>query len=131
MIANLLDNALRHTPPGAAIEVSGERTPRGVSLSVADNGPGVATDELKAIFQRFYRARSAQAKPGTGLGLSLVAAIAELYGLARAALDNNGAQGHAHERRRGRLSATLASYCVSFLAACATARESSAIACLA
>jgi signal transduction histidine kinase len=89
MIANLLDNALRHTPPGAAIEVSGERTLRGVSLSIADNGPGVAADELKAIFKRFYRARSARAKPGTGLGLSLVAAIAELHGLACAALDNS------------------------------------------
>ena len=56
MIANLIDNALRHTPPGVRIEVSGERTPLGVSLSVADNGPGVAPEELKAIFQRFYRA---------------------------------------------------------------------------
>jgi signal transduction histidine kinase len=89
MIANLLDNALRHTPPGAAIEVSGKRTPRGVSLSVADNGPGVAADELKAVFQRFYRARAARANAGTGLGLSLVAAIAELHGLACAALDNS------------------------------------------
>ena len=88
MIANLLDNAMRHTPPGASIEVSGKRTPGGVSLTVADDGPGVAPDELKAIFQRFYRAEAARASTGTGLGLSLVAAIAELHGLECAASDN-------------------------------------------
>ena len=52
MIANLLDNALRHTPPGAGVEVGGKRTPAGVSLTVADDGPGVAPAEMKAIFQR-------------------------------------------------------------------------------
>jgi len=88
MIANLVDNALRHTPPGACIEVSGKPTPGGVSLTVADDGPGVAPDELKAIFQRFYRAEAARASTGTGLGLSLVAAIAELHGLECAASDN-------------------------------------------
>ena len=88
MIANLLDNALRHTPPSASIEVSGKRTLGGVSLTVADDGPGVAPDELKAIFQRFYRAEAAGASTGTGLGLSLVAAIAELHGLECAASDN-------------------------------------------
>jgi signal transduction histidine kinase len=88
MIANLLDNALRHTPPSASIEVSGKRTLGGVSLTVADDGPGVAPDELKAIFQRFYRAEAARASTGTGLGLSLVAAIAELHGLECAASDN-------------------------------------------
>ena len=88
MIANLIDNALRHTPAGVRIEVAGERTPQGVLLSVADNGPGVAPEELAAIFQRFYRADAARKAPGTGLGLSLVAAIAELHGLACAASDN-------------------------------------------
>ena len=88
MIANLLDNAFRHTSPGAGVEVSGKRTAGGVSLTVADDGPGVASDELKAIFQRFYRAEAARASSGTGLGLSLVAAIAELHGLECAASDN-------------------------------------------
>jgi signal transduction histidine kinase len=89
MIANLLDNALRHTPRGVRIEVWGARTPRGVSLSVADNGPGVAAQELKAIFHRFHRAAAARASPGSGLGLSLVAAIAELHGLECSASDNH------------------------------------------
>ncbi len=88
MTANLLDNALRHTPSGVRIEVVGERTLRGVSLSVADNGLGVAPQELSAIFQRFYRAPAARGSPGSGLGLSLVAAIAELHGLDCSASDN-------------------------------------------
>ena len=88
MIANLIDNALRHTPAGVRIEVTGERTPQGVSLSVVDNGPGVGPEDLRAIFQRFYRADATRKSPGTGLGLSLVAAIAELHGLECAASDD-------------------------------------------
>jgi signal transduction histidine kinase len=88
MIANLLDNALRHTSSGARVEVIGERTPRGISLSVSDNGPGVPSKDLKAIFRRFHRVEATQKSPGTGLGLSLVAAIAELHGLDYGASDN-------------------------------------------
>ena len=63
MTANLIDTALRHTPAGVRVEVTGERTPRGVSLSVADDGAGVAPEELKAIFQRFHRADAARKSP--------------------------------------------------------------------
>ncbi len=88
MIANLLDNALRHNQAGVRVEVSGRRTPDGMSLVVADDGPGVAPGELKAIFQRFYRVEAARTSPGTGLGLSLVAAIADLHHFECAASDN-------------------------------------------
>ncbi len=88
MIANLLDNALRHTPPGVRIEVLGGPTRPGVFLAVADDGPGVPPEELTAIFQPFHRADAARKSPGTGLGMSLVAAIAELHGLACEAEDN-------------------------------------------
>jgi signal transduction histidine kinase len=88
LMANLVDNALRHTSPGVRIEVSAEQTSRGLLLSVADDGPGVAPHELKAIFQRFYRADAARRYPGTGLGLSLVRAIAELHDLECSASDN-------------------------------------------
>jgi K+-sensing histidine kinase KdpD len=77
MIANLIDNALRYTPAGVRIEVAGARNP----LSVSDNGPGVAPADMATIFQRFYRAGEAQRSSGTGLGLALVAAIADLHGL--------------------------------------------------
>jgi signal transduction histidine kinase len=88
MIANLLDNALRHTPEGARIEVVGERTRHGVSLLVADNGAGVAPKDLTAIFG-FYRADASPALSGSGLGLALVAAIADLHGLGCSASDNH------------------------------------------
>ena len=89
MIANLLDNALRHTPQGVRIVVAGDQLARGVCLTVEDNGPGVNPRDLPAIFQRFYRGDAARNSPGSGLGLSLVAAIAELHGLECSASDNH------------------------------------------
>ena len=89
MIANLLDNAVRHTPQGVRIGVAGDQLGRGVCLTVADNGPGVNPQDLPAIFQRFYRGDAARNSPGSGLGLSLVAAIAELHGLECSASDNH------------------------------------------
>jgi signal transduction histidine kinase len=88
MIANMIDNALRHGSKGVHVEVAGERMPGGVKLSVADDGPGVDPRELKAIFERFYRADAALSTPGSGLGLNLVAAIADLHGLDCSASDN-------------------------------------------
>jgi signal transduction histidine kinase len=89
MIANLLDNALRHTPRGVRIAVAGDQLAQGVRLTVEDNGPGVDPRDLPAIFQRFYRGDGARSAPGSGLGLSLVAAIAELHGLECSASDNH------------------------------------------
>jgi len=92
MVANLLDNALRHTPQGVRIAVGGDRSAYGaygVRLTVEDNGPGVDQRDLPAIFQRFYRGDAARGSPGSGLGLSPVAAIAELHGLECSASDNH------------------------------------------
>ena len=88
MIANLVDNALRHTPPGTRIEISAHRTWSGVTLAVSDNGRGVELEEMSRIFRSFYRGGNAQSRPGSGLGLALVAAIAELHGLDSEASDN-------------------------------------------
>ena len=88
MIANLIDNAVRHTPAGTRIEVEGARTPAGIALAVSDDGPGVAPGEAASIFRPFYRAGETQRAPGTGLGLALVAAIADLHGLDCRASDN-------------------------------------------
>ena len=79
LIANLVDNAIRHTPVGARIEVTSATVGNLRQLIVADNGPGVPASERSRIFDRFYRVDGARAIPGTGLGLSLVAAIAELH----------------------------------------------------
>jgi signal transduction histidine kinase len=88
MLANLLDNAIRHTPQGSHIEVSLLNHGSQLVVSVADDGPGVPPAEREWIFRRFYRAEGGISMAGTGLGLSLVAAVAELHGMKFSAADN-------------------------------------------
>ena len=80
LIANLLDNALRHTPSGATVELSLSRRQDGVRLSVEDDGPGVSPDESSRLFERFSRAERSRSTDGHGLGLALVAAVAQIHG---------------------------------------------------
>ncbi len=88
MLANCVDNALRHTPPGTQIRVEGRWRDGRAVVSVTDDGPGVPAAERERIFERFHRLDAARATPGAGLGLSLVAAVAELHGMSVRALDN-------------------------------------------
>ena len=88
MIANCLDNALIHTPPGVRVEVVVARSPNGAMLSVADIGPGVPQHDLAKLFDPFFRSDASRTSPGSGLGLSLVSAIAEMHGLVCSASDN-------------------------------------------
>ncbi|MER7583999.1 HAMP domain-containing sensor histidine kinase [Kitasatospora sp. NPDC097691] len=68
-VINLLDNAVKYSPPGGTIEV---RLQQGV-LTVRDHGPGIPPDELQYVFDRFWRSPSSRQLPGSGLGLSIVA----------------------------------------------------------
>jgi len=86
LLANLVENASRHTPPGTHIEVGLIATPTGASLWVADDGPGVPAEEHERIFDRFHRLD--RAREGVGLGLSLVKAIADLHGAQLRVEDN-------------------------------------------
>ncbi len=88
MIANLVENALRHTPAESAIEIDLDDAPAGLVLAIADNGPGIPETERQRVFRRFYRLDSSRATPGNGLGLSLVAAVAELHRIAVEIDDN-------------------------------------------
>jgi signal transduction histidine kinase len=88
LTANLIDNSIRHTPPGSRIEVRSIGGEGGGQLIVADDGPGVRASERNRIFERFYRVDTARATPGDGLGLSLVAAIAGLHDIKVLAHDN-------------------------------------------
>ncbi|WP_343718365.1 HAMP domain-containing sensor histidine kinase [Inquilinus sp.] len=82
MVANLVENALRHTPPGTAVAVGLRRGPDGaVVTTIADTGPGIPAELREKVFRRFYRLDSSRNTPGSGLGLSLVAAVAQLHGL--------------------------------------------------
>ncbi|MBZ9759128.1 HAMP domain-containing histidine kinase [Mesorhizobium sp. ESP6-5] len=80
MFANLVENSLRHCPPGTSIQLSVTRQGDRVLASVADNGPGIPAGEREKVFQRLYRLDHSRSTPGSGLGLSLVRAIAELHG---------------------------------------------------
>lgn len=75
-ITNLLDNAVKWSPPGGTIRVQLE----GDRLRVADEGPGIAEKDLPYIFDRFYRADTSRNTPGTGLGLSIVAQTVARHG---------------------------------------------------
>jgi signal transduction histidine kinase len=80
MLANLVENAVRHAGPGAAIVVRASRQGAGAMLGVVDSGPGAPAAEHERLFDRFYRLERSRSTPGSGLGLALVAAVARLHG---------------------------------------------------
>jgi signal transduction histidine kinase len=80
VLANLLDNALRHTPPGGQVEIRGVRAEAGFRISVDDAGTGVPGEERERIFDRFARLEGTRDSPGAGLGLALARAIARVHG---------------------------------------------------
>jgi heavy metal sensor kinase len=80
MVANLLDNALKYTPPEGTVTVSVSADNGQVAISISDTGVGISEDDLPHIFKRFYRCDISRAQGGTGLGLSLVQAIVHSHG---------------------------------------------------
>ena len=80
MFSNLVENAIRHTPPGSCIRLSLRAADGRVVAAVSDDGPGVPADERDKVLRRFYRVSAARSTEGHGLGLSLVAAIMQLHG---------------------------------------------------
>ena len=76
VIRNLLDNALKFTPQGGEIEISGEQTPESNVIWVRDTGIGILPEELPKIFDRFYRGRRAN-RDGSGLGLAIARSLVE------------------------------------------------------
>lgn len=79
LFANLAENAIRHTPPGSSIEIEARQTEGQVEAVVADNGPGIPEHLRSHVFRRFYRLEASRTTIGSGLGLSLAAAIASLH----------------------------------------------------
>lgn len=78
--ANLLDNAIKYTPVGGAVDLVLRRAADRVELEVSDSGPGIPEEKRSRVFERFYRIESSRSQqPGNGLGLSLVAAVAKLH----------------------------------------------------
>jgi signal transduction histidine kinase len=87
MLANLIENAIRHSPPGAAVRLVADGNDE-LTVTVSDTGPGIPAAEHRNVFRRFYRLDASRTTPGNGLGLSLVAAIAGLHGIALNLADN-------------------------------------------
>lgn len=87
-VVNLLDNAVKYTPDGGFIQVTAGRDNGAALLSVADSGPGIPLHDRENVLKRFYRLDASRNTPGSGLGLSLVAAVARLHG-ARLELRDN------------------------------------------
>jgi len=88
MCANLVENAVIHGPAGTRIGLSVASTAMAMTLSVTDDGPGIPEGERAKVLRRLYRLEKSRTTPGSGLGLSLVKAIADLHG-ARLELSDN------------------------------------------
>jgi two-component system sensor histidine kinase KdpD len=87
VLANLLANVAVHTPPGTSVQLSMEKTGDGISITVADRGPGVDPQELPHLFKTFFRGKKA-ATGGVGLGLPICKGIVEAHGGTIAAFNN-------------------------------------------
>jgi signal transduction histidine kinase len=79
-VANLVDNAVKFSPDGAAVTVSAIATQRAVEISVSDQGTGIPDQDRAKATERFFRGETARSTPGSGLGLALVQAVAHLHG---------------------------------------------------
>lgn len=80
VLANLLDNAVKYTPPGGAVLVTAARQDGAVAVTVSDNGEGIGAEDIPRIFDRLYRADKSRTQRGLGLGLSLVRAVLFAHG---------------------------------------------------
>jgi signal transduction histidine kinase len=94
LLCNLLDNAVRYTPPGGEVTVEVDVRGQEAVVTVRDTGPGVPPEEVDRIFEPFYRGKAQKSIPGTGLGLPIAKRIAEAHG-GRIDLDTAAGKGAA------------------------------------
>jgi heavy metal sensor kinase len=80
VLGNLLDNAIKYTPDGGKVDISADKTEKGVIISVKDTGIGIPPEEIPKIWDRLYRGDQSRSQRGLGLGLSLVRAIVKAHG---------------------------------------------------
>ena len=78
LVNNLLDNAIRHTPPGGRVDVTLRREAEGIALTVLDSGPGIAESEIERVCDRFYRCVGTSGH-GSGLGLAIALRVAQRH----------------------------------------------------
>jgi signal transduction histidine kinase len=80
LFLNLVENAVRYTPPPGRVDITLEAAAREAVVRVRDTGCGIPPEELARIFDRFHRGTAASERPGSGLGLSLARELAEVHG---------------------------------------------------
>jgi two-component system sensor histidine kinase KdpD len=84
VLTNLLENAVKYTPPGTPLDISARELNKAIEVAVADRGPGIPMDHISQLFSRFYRVTAGSAgaggAKGTGLGLAIVKGIVEAHG---------------------------------------------------
>jgi signal transduction histidine kinase len=78
--ANLIDNAVKYTPPGGRVDIEVAAEDHSAVLRVRDTGPGIPAHELPRIWERLFRGDTSRTERGLGLGLSLVKAVVEAHG---------------------------------------------------
>ena len=88
LLANLVENATRHSPAGARVALSLTREPA-PTLTISDTGPGIPPDKREAVLRRFYRLDESRSTGGSGLGLALVKAIADIHNATLTLTDND------------------------------------------
>jgi two-component system sensor histidine kinase KdpD len=77
---NLLENAAKHTPTGTMVEIDARATEREITVTVADNGPGLRPGDEAKVFEKFHRGHREPSVVGIGLGLTICRAIIEAHG---------------------------------------------------
>ena len=80
VVHSLIDNAIRHTPPGGSVTIEAHSDAAGLRIAVQDTGEGIADDQLQRVFEPFWRADAARSGRGSGLGLTLAQRIVEALG---------------------------------------------------
>jgi len=80
VLRTLADNAAKYTPPGTHVALRARVDDNGIDIEIADDGPGIAADELPHVFEKYFRGRGAASQPGTGLGLPLARYAVEAMG---------------------------------------------------
>ncbi len=88
LLANLVENAIRHCPAGTDIELLLDRDAGRTILTVVDNGPGISAEDRDKVLLRFYRVEQSRSTYGSGLGLALVKAVADLHDASLELADN-------------------------------------------
>jgi signal transduction histidine kinase len=89
MVANLIENPIRHCPADVEITIGLILEGGSPVLRITDTGPGIPASEREKVFRRYYRLEASRTTPGSGLGLALVKAVADLHGASVELSDNN------------------------------------------